>query len=144
MPYTDTKNLLRECDAGTKIAINSIQQVLPHTTDSKLKEVLQCAAQRHADLGKRAHKMLDALNAPEKDPSPIARTMTQMTTAIKLTADSSNQEIASVMYDGCRMGIKSLSRYLNQYSAATPASRDLAGDLIASEEELTHSLLGYL
>ena len=36
------------------------------------------------------------------------------------------QTVADLMTDGCNMGVKSLSRYLNQYKAADEQSKNIA------------------
>ena len=48
------------------------------------------------------------------------------------------------MTDGCGMGVKSLSRYLNQYGAADEPSKDMAKRLIHLEETLGQDLREYL
>ena len=45
---------------------------------------------------------------------------------------------------GTKMGVKSLSRYLNQYTAADERSKDIAKRLIHLEERLAEDLRGYL
>lgn len=37
---TDTAKLLKECDAGTKMAISSINEILEKVEDPKLNEIL--------------------------------------------------------------------------------------------------------
>ena len=37
---TDTTKLLRECDAGTKMVISSINEILEKVEDTKLSEIL--------------------------------------------------------------------------------------------------------
>jgi hypothetical protein len=56
----------------------------------------------------------------------------------------SDHTIADLMTDGCDMGVKSLSKYLNQYKAADEASKDIAKRLIALEESLGKEIRGYL
>ena len=48
------------------------------------------------------------------------------------------------MTDGCGMGVKSLSRYLNQYKAADEPSKDMARRLISLEDSLGRDLRDYL
>ena len=52
--------------------------------------------------------------------------------------------IADLMTDGCNMGVKSLSRYLNQYEAADESAKDVAKRLVALEEKLAQDLRAYL
>jgi hypothetical protein len=42
------------------------------------------------------------------------------------------------------MGVKSLSRYLNQYAAADETAKDITKRLIAMEENLAKDLRAYL
>jgi hypothetical protein len=48
------------------------------------------------------------------------------------------------MTDGCNMGVKSLSKYLNQYQAADDASKSLTQKLIGMEETLARQIRSYL
>ena len=45
---------------------------------------------------------------------------------------------------GTKMGIKSLSRYLNQYKAADERSKDIAKRLIHLEAQLAADIRGFL
>ena len=48
------------------------------------------------------------------------------------------------MTDGCNMGVKTLNRYLNQYTAADKKSKDIAKRLIDIEEKLAEDLRKFL
>lgn len=48
------------------------------------------------------------------------------------------------MTDGCDMGIKSLSRYLNEYEAADDKAKKIAKKLIDLENDLCSGLREYL
>jgi hypothetical protein len=56
----------------------------------------------------------------------------------------SDHTIADLITDGCDMGLKSLSKYLNQYKAADEKSKDIAKRLIELEERLGKDIRGYL
>ena len=70
--------------------------------------------------------------------------MSKLKTSAKLAADPSDATVADLMSDGCHMGVKSLSRYLNQYKAADESSKDITKRLIALEEELDKEVRAYL
>jgi hypothetical protein len=70
--------------------------------------------------------------------------MSWMKTTMKLGMEESDAVIADLMTDGCNMGVKSLSRYLNQYKAADESSKNLAKKLIRSEEQLAVDIRQYL
>ena len=46
---TDTAKLLKECDAGTKMAISSINEILEKVEDSKLNEILTHSRNAHEE-----------------------------------------------------------------------------------------------
>ena len=52
--------------------------------------------------------------------------------------------IAELMTDGCNMGVKSLSRYLNQYKAADDRAKAITKKLINLETDLCSDLRVYL
>ena len=56
----------------------------------------------------------------------------------------SDKTIADLMTDGCDMGIKSLSRYLNKYKHADESAKNIAKRLIASEEYLESKMRSFL
>ena len=58
--------------------------------------------------------------------------------------DESDATIADLITDGCNMGVKSLSRYLNQYQAADEETKDIAKKLIKQEEELSIHMRPFL
>ena len=53
MVYTDTVKLLRECDAGTKMAVTSIDEVLDKVRDTEMKQLLQESKDHHEKLGRK-------------------------------------------------------------------------------------------
>ena len=74
----------------------------------------------------------------------MAKGMSQMKIDFKLAIDKSDNTIAEIMTDGCNMGVKSLSRYLNQYKAADEKSKDIAKRLIKLEEKLAVDIRRFL
>lgn len=141
---TDTINLLRECNAGIKMGEDAIKQVLPHAKNNEMKHILEVCKNTHAALGDETHALLLNHGADTKDAHPIARTMSSMKICAKMMAKESDKTIADLMTDGCDMGIKSLSRYLNKYKNAEESAKTIAKRLIASEEYLETKMRNYL
>ena len=132
----DTIKLLRECDAGIKMGISSIDDVLDYVSNAQLKRYLTDSKQAHKELDEELQELLDRYGDDGKDPNPVAKGMSWVKTAVKLKLDESDATIADLMTDGCNMGVKSLSRYLNQYAAADEDSKDICKRLIKVEEKL--------
>ena len=138
----DTIRLLRECDAGVKMGLSAIEEVLDHATD--LRQALERNRARHEELDHRLQKQLDRCQDEGKDPNPVAKGMSWIKTNAMLAMKDSDKTIADLITDGCNMGVKSLRKYLNQYQAADEASKDIAKDLIDLEEKLSEEMRAYL
>ena len=140
----DTENLLKECNAGIKMGENAIKKVLPRVKNKELKRALEVCQNTHANLGDRTHELLKRGGADTKPPHAVASVMSDMKINMKMMVNPSDSSIADLMTDGCNMGVKSLSRYLNQYKNADSRSKEIAKELIASEEYLSTSMREYL
>ena len=144
MVEQDTIKLLRECDAGVKMGIASIDDVLERVEKEKLFDLLSTCKNEHDSLQTEIQQQLDKYKDEGKNPNPIAKGMSWMKTSMKLSMEESDATIADLMTDGCNMGVKSLNRYLNQYKAADEVSKDICKRLINLEEKLAIDIRGYL
>ena len=140
----DTVKLLRECDAGVKMGIASIKDVLEDVKSSKLRELLHTCKEEHEKLNEEIQELLKKYKDEGKNPNPIAKSMSWMKTNVKLAIEESDATVADLMTDGCNMGVKSLNRYLNQYEAADEVSKDIAKRLINLEEKLAIDIREFL
>lgn len=140
----DTIKLLRECDAGIKMGVKSIDDVEKYVKSSEMKSLLKKCKEDHERLEDELEILLNAYGDDGKDPNPIATGMSWMKTNMKLTMHQSDKTVADLMTDGCNMGVKSLSGYLNQYKAASEKSKDIAKKLIAIEADLGENMRPYL
>lgn len=144
MENMDTINLLRECNSGSRMAVTSIDEVSQHVTDPALQQLLQESKSHHEKLGDELHDLLAQYQADAKDPSPIAKGMSWLKTTAVLKMDDSDAAVADLITDGCDMGIKSLCKYQNQYSAAVSKAHSLCDRLISIEETLRKEMRPYL
>ncbi len=140
----DTIRLLRECDAGIKMGIDAIDDVLEHVQNKDFYEKLEHCKQQHQKLQTDLQSALDRFGDEGKNPNPIAKGMSWMKTNMKLTMEDSDATIADLMTDGCNMGVKSLAKYLNQYKAADEDSKDIARRLTHLEATLAQDIRRYL
>lgn len=140
----DTIKLLRECDAGVKMGISSIEDVIDYVSDGELKGLLEDCKSQHRKLDTEIHESLNRYDDDGKDPAPIAKGMSWVKTNVMLAVNESDKTIADLMTDGCNMGVKSLNKYLNKYEAADENSKDIAKRLINLEEKLAVDVRGYL
>ncbi len=141
---SDTTYLLRECNSGCKMASGAMEQVMPHVRDQKLSDLLHKYNEKHLDIGASCHELLTEDGDNGKDPHPLTRAMSWMSTEMKLNISDDNSTVAGLLMDGCSMGIKSLSRYLNQYPEASGESRELTRKLIHLEEDFMMQLKSFV
>lgn len=144
MVEQDTVKLLRECDAGVKMGIKSIDDVLGHVRSDALKKRLTDCKNEHDRLNSELQELLQKYGDDGKNPNPIAEGMSWMKTEVKLAMKDTDKTVADLMTDGCNMGVKSLNRYLNQYKAADEVSKDIAKRLINLEEQLAVDIRDFL
>ena len=144
MVEQDTIKLLRECDAGVKMGVTSIDEVIGHTHSEELNRKLARCKEDHEQLQVEIQQLLGKYKDEGKNPNPIAKGMSWMKTNMKLGMEDTDATIADLMTDGCNMGVKSLNRYLNQYKAADEVSKDITKRLINLEEKLAIDIRSFL
>lgn len=144
MIESDTIKLLRECDAGIKMGIVSIAEILDDVKDGQLEKMLVMCKEGHEKLQKEIQMLLEKYHDTGKNPNPMAQSMSWIKTNVKLAMEDTDATVADLMTDGCNMGVKSLSRYLNQYKAADEQSKNIAKRLIQLEEGLSVNMRPYL
>jgi len=141
---SDTIKLLRECNAGTKMGIESIDEVLDYVRNDEFKNLLIGCKSRHEALGQETRDLLNSYDDDGKEPSAMAKGMSWLKTNFKLTVDSSDETIADLITDGCNMGTKSLRRYINEYPAAEEKAKDIAYRIIMVEEDTIDGVKKFL
>lgn len=144
MIESDTIKLLRECDAGVKMGVSSINDVIDDVKSQALRQSLRRCKDEHNQLSGEIDALLVKYHDEGKSPNPIAKSMSWIKTNAMLLADRTDSTIADLMTDGCNMGVKSLSKYLNQYKAADEVSKDITKRLINLEKQLTNDISQYL
>lgn len=140
----DTIRLLRECDAGIKMGVASIDDVLDYIHNNTFSQCLTECKNKHLKLKEQIQVLLDEYHDEGKEPNPMAKSMSWIKTNVKLVIDESDQTIADLITDGCNMGVKSLHKYLNQYAAASEKSKDITKRLINLEEKLAIDIRCFL
>ena len=144
MIQQDTVRLLRECDAGAKMGVSSIDDVMEYVKDSEFRRILMEGKQDHEKLTEDIRQLLNRYGDDGKEPAAIAKGMSWIKTNVKLAVNESDETVADLMVDGCDMGVKSLSKYLNKYKAADEDSKDAAKRLIKLEEQMAKDIRTYL
>ena len=144
MENDDTIRLLKECDAGSKMAVTSIDEILDKVQDSNLIKLFLVSKEHHETLGNEIHSLLIEYDSEEKEPNIMAKSMSWIKTNFKMGMYDPDKTAAELITEGCDMGINSLHQYLNQYPAANEKSKEICNKLIKIEEDLRESITEYL
>ena len=124
--------------------IDSIAEILDDVKDGQLEKMLVMCKEGHEKLQKEIQMLLEKYHDTGKNPNPMAQSMSWKKPNEKLAMEDTDATVADLITDGCNMGVKSLSRYLNQYKAADEQSINFANCLIQLEEGLSVNMRSYL
>ena len=144
MSTKESVAILRECDAGVKMALASLDDVWEHVQHCDLRAILNTTRAQHQSVGREVQQLLEEYGGREKDPNGVARKMSAVVTKTKLGLDKSDAACARVLLEGCDMGVQSLHHYLNRYRGAEVPARALCRTLVAIEEQLSRDLRQFM
>lgn len=144
MIENDTVELLKECNSGVKMGISSIEEVLDKVENNEFKNLLESSMNEHKRLGDETRQLLNRYDDAGEEPNVMAKSMSWMKTNFKMAVSPSDETISDLITDGCNMGVKSLNKYLNEYSAASEEAKDITKKLINMEESLAIKIRKYL
>ncbi len=140
----DTIELLKECNAGIKMGVTSIDEVIDRVKDENFKKILHRSKEEHQELGSKTHELLNSFDEEGKDPNIMAQGMSWLKTNVMIAMEHTDKVIADLITDGCDMGTKSLNKYLNQYKAASEEAKDITKRLIKVEDDLAAEIRAFL
>jgi len=140
----DTIKLLRECNAGIKMGVSSLDDVMEHVRSDSLRSLLAKSKETHTRLGNTTHEYLKEYHDDGKEPAMMAKVMSKFKSNVTINEENADHKAADLITDGCNMGVKSLYKYLNQYPAAEEKIKKLAKDVAQAEETLVKDLREYL
>lgn len=140
----DTVKLLKECDSGIKMGIGAIDDIIDDVKNTEFRDLLSDSKNEHEKLKDEILVLLNEHNDAGKNPNPMSKGMSWIKTNMKMAVDGNDHTAADLITDGCNMGVKSLSRYLNQYKSADEKSRDITSRLVKIEDRLATDIRQFL
>ena len=140
----DTVELLKECDAGCKMAIDSMEQISKYVSNDKLKTVIEKYNGAHIKMEEDIHRLLNSIGEEDKEPNPIAKASSWIQSEVKMMMNTDSKQAAHLLTDGCNMGVKSLCEYKNAYKAADEKSVAMCEKLCDLETRMVFDLQEFL
>lgn len=139
-----TVTLLKECNAGCKMAVGSIDRIKEFLMNAELEQTLTAYKEQHKKLEEESSKLLAELGECGQQPDKIASAFSWITTEVKLLVKDDSTQIAKILMNGCNMGIQSISECMNKCPDASHGSISLAKKLVKCEEKLMEDMKKYL
>ena len=139
-----TVTLLKECNAGCKMAVGSIDRIKEFLMNAELEQTLTAYKEQHKKLEEESSKLLAELGECGQQPDKIASAFSWITTEVKLLVKDDSTQIAKILMNGCNMGIQSISECMNKCPDASHDSVSLAKKLVKCEEKLMEAMKKYL
>lgn len=136
----DTIRLLQETSSGCKMALDTIDHIKSHVEDQQLRVIINKYHDSHEQLQQECMHALAEAGAENKEPNKIAQAFATIQSRVKMLVDDDKSMAASLLTDGCNMGVKSMSEYMNQYRNANDESKRMAGKLRDLEEKMIGDL----
>ena len=97
MSTKESISILKECDAGAKMALASLDDVWEHVQQPELRAILNTTRAQHQMISREVQALLQEFGGKEKDPNPISRSMSAMKTSVKLGLDKSDSAVAALL-----------------------------------------------
>jgi hypothetical protein len=144
MKEEHTIKLLKECDSGAKMGVDSFDLVLKYIKNEELRNIINETRLDHLDTLKKIKEQLNIYSSEGKDPNMIISEMSKIKMKVELSFNDSDSKIAKMMMDGCNMGIKALSEFKNKYNEADEKVLEICQRLISKEENLSKNLRRFL
>lgn len=139
-----TVKLLKECNAGCKMAVNSMERLKDFITNAEMNKILETYKEQHKNLEEESSKLLNEVGQEGKRPDRMAAAFSWITTEVKMMLKDDSSQAAKILMNGCNMGIQSISECMNQCPDASHESTSLAKKLVKCEEKLMEDLKKFL
>ena len=140
MSKIEILSVLDECGTGIDMGVSAIDDVKDKVENVELYKLLERSRETHVALGDEIQALLAQCGETVKQAPGMAKTMSSMKTSMKLSSGDSDEKAAKIISEGCDMGVRSLSGYLNEFEMAEGRPRDIANRLIALETQLSKDL----
>ena len=136
---TSTYEILKECNSGCRMAVNSIEQLVVYLKNQELQELFSKYKEDYEKMERESIRLSEG-NLQEE----AAETFAWISAEVKMMFNDDTSKIAEMMIDGANMGIKSITEKLNRYLEAEKESILLAKKFEKTCEKLIQDMKKYL
>ena len=141
---TSTYEIMKECNSGCRMSVNSIEQLVAYLKNQELHELLSKYKEDYEKMERESIRLSEGKLQEEKFSEKAAETFAWISAEVKMMFNDDTSKIAEMMIDGANMGIKSITEKLNRYSEAEKESISLAKKFEKTCEKLIQDMKKYL
>ena len=109
---TSTYEILKECNSGCRMAVNSIEQLVVYLKNQELQELFSKYKEDYEKMERESIRLSEGKLQEEKFSEKAAETFAWISAEVKMMFNDDTSKIAEMMIDGANMGIKSITEKL--------------------------------
>lgn len=136
--------LLNHIHQNADMGRDSIRHIIKLSNDVEFLHVLNSQLEEYENACGETERLLTDLEARIQDASPVAKTMSKITSTMKSMVNPSTSKLAEMMIEGSTMGITNLTRQMNAYGGSRQDILNLAQRQLHTEEKNTEELKKFL
>ncbi len=140
----DSVKLLKECNSGCKMAIDSIDQIESHVQDMEMLRLIDDYRQKHEEIEAKTTSMLRDAGKSGEGPGVMASAMAWTMTELKMMKKDDQKQAAKLLMNGCNMGIQSICSLRNGLREASREATEVSDELIRAEEDFMRDIKEFL
>ncbi len=135
------EKIINQVYKNAHVALQSISDVLPETTNSEMREELRREYEGYEKIIGEISEFMSERSYKPKDIGPMKKAMLYTSIKMNTMSDDTKSHIAEMMLKGTIMGITELRQLISKYSGAVDEKIiDLAKKLLELEEDYEETL----
>ena len=138
------EEVLAEIYRNCKLALQSIEDILPECEDGELKAEMQSQSEGYERISAKASAYAKNKQIELKEPNPLKKMMMWGSIKKSTLTNASRSHVAEMMIRGTVMGITSLKTTQTESESEDENVKNLLNELIELEERYEKKLKSYL
>lgn len=132
--------IAKNCEMGK----SAMRQLFPVIRDQSFKRLVESQYREYDEIYDLAAKELKSHGEEASAVNPAAKLSSYVMIRINTGKETSDEEMAKLMFKGSSTGIAEITKHLNHLNDAQPQVRELADRLLAFEQRNVEELKPYL
>ncbi len=136
--------MLEEIIENTEMGKNTLEQILPMTTDKEFRDELLREQSIYHDINTRAHEVMAACGGEAKGQSTFAKVNTKLGITMKTINDKSTRNFAQMLAQGSEMGVVDCIKCEKDYPNASIEAKEMCTQLKQFQENSSNKMQSFL